>query len=140
MFLNVVSWAKAKGGPESPGGAARLHSLLALAAALAEKLRSVFVPYFEYLLDICVEVLEGEGEGTDPGKAQAKKRRKGGAGLGEITAEVRRRPPCARSNPSPAVRARRFMPDRAERKQAYRPVQRNPLSTHLSLIPQYTGV
>ena len=75
LFFRLVEWvtaapaadaaAAAAGAGDTPAGAALLRSvaLMGLVSALADRLRSVFVPYYRGLLDLCVEQLTGEGSG-----------------------------------------------------------------------------
>ncbi len=60
LFLRLLDWAA--NAPEDAGGsrAARGVALAAVVNALTERLRSVFVPYFRYLLDPFLAHLAGE--------------------------------------------------------------------------------
>ena len=71
LFFRLVEWvtstpadaaAAGQGAGHTPAGAALLRSvaLMGLVSALADRLRSVFVPYYRGLLDLCVEQLTGE--------------------------------------------------------------------------------
>lgn len=64
LFLRLLDWAGSAlaagaGLTEAAARAARGLALAAVANALAERLRSVFVPYFRYLLDPFLEQLTG---------------------------------------------------------------------------------
>jgi U3 small nucleolar RNA-associated protein 10 len=79
LFYRLVEWATAAPageGDAAAGALARRVALFSLANALAERLRSVFTPYFKALMDPAVEALEGGGASS---AAPAKKRRKAAA-------------------------------------------------------------
>jgi U3 small nucleolar RNA-associated protein 10 len=70
LFLRLLEWAAAPG----PGvaGVGRVAALLACADALTARLRAVFVPYFKYLLEVCVQQLAGGAEAQQPKKRRKK--------------------------------------------------------------------
>jgi U3 small nucleolar RNA-associated protein 10 len=80
LFLRLLEWAAAPGAGPASGG--RVATLLACADALTGRLRAVFVPYFKYLLDICV----GQLLGGEAGAQQPKKKRKKAAAAGAAAA------------------------------------------------------
>ena len=72
LFLRLLDWAGSAppGAGAAEAGAARVArgiALAALANALAERLRSVFVPYFRYLLDPFLAALSGAQGGLGVG-------------------------------------------------------------------------
>jgi U3 small nucleolar RNA-associated protein 10 len=71
LFLRLLDWAA----PASGSGPGRVATLLACADAITARLRSVFVPYFKHLQDICIQQLTGSGSDQQ----QPKKKRKKGA-------------------------------------------------------------
>jgi U3 small nucleolar RNA-associated protein 10 len=99
LFLRLVDWAAAAsaagaGAAPAPGGGAaaaaaaglgRVAALLAATCALSHRLRSVFAPYFKYILDLIISQLLSPlpGEG---GERPAKKRRKSAAAEGDADA------------------------------------------------------
>lgn len=77
LFLRLLEWSNAA--PPGDGSAlSRPLLLFSGAEALAGRLRSVFVPYFTYLLDGAVLHLAGDGA-AEEGKKAKKKRRKAGS-------------------------------------------------------------
>lgn len=102
LFLRMVEWASTEAaaaydeGPGPAGGAAagaggvgRQIALFGVSAALTQRLRSVFVPYFRYLLDKAVRHLGGAAVAPGgPGAQPAKKKRKAslGGGDGDVAA------------------------------------------------------
>jgi U3 small nucleolar RNA-associated protein 10 len=78
LFLRFLEWANAS--PPDGGRLSRAVLLFAGAEALAARLRSVFVPYFTYLVDAALLHLSpaAAGEPGSEGKAAKKKRRKEG--------------------------------------------------------------
>lgn len=102
LFLRMVEWASTEAaaaydeGPAPAGGAAagaggvgRQIALFGVSAALTQRLRSVFVPYFRYLLDKAVRHLGGAAVAAGgPGAQPAKKKRKAslGGGDGDVAA------------------------------------------------------
>lgn len=89
LFVNLLDWALASSVESSglsgnqPG---RRIAFFGVVQQLLEKLRSLFVPYFSYLLDICISTLtDGQFvEDSDPAKPKKKKKRAsdGGSNLG----------------------------------------------------------
>ncbi len=79
LFLRLLEWATLAAAGASNTG--RLIGLFTAAANLAEKLRSVFVPYYRHLLDLAVKHLQPAAAAVAAGavKASSKKRRKSGA-------------------------------------------------------------
>lgn len=76
LFLRLLDWAApASGAAGSGSGPGRVATLLACADAITARLRSVFVPYFKHLQDICIQQLTGAGSDQQ----QPKKKRKKGA-------------------------------------------------------------
>lgn len=57
LFLRLLDWAT---GAPAGGAVARGVALCTLVNALTERLRSVFVPYFRYLLGPLLDFLSGE--------------------------------------------------------------------------------
>ena len=102
LFLRMVEWASTEAaaaydeGPAPAGGAAagagavgRQIALFGVSAALTQRLRSVFVPYFRYLLDKAVRHLGGAAvAASGPGAQPAKKKRKASlsGGDGDVAA------------------------------------------------------
>ncbi|GJP59186.1 hypothetical protein CLOP_g9423 [Closterium sp. NIES-67] len=83
MFVRVLEWAAseyaADGDPISPAGRVERHlTLFGLVNVLSDKLRSVFVPYFQYLFDIAIRHLVGP---SDAAKGGMKKKRRKSAGV-----------------------------------------------------------
>ncbi|CAI7907306.1 unnamed protein product [Closterium sp. NIES-54] len=79
MFVRVLEWAAseyaADGDAISPAGRVERHlTLFGLVNVLSDKLRSVFVPYFQYLFDIAIRHLVGTSDAAKGG--MKKKRRK----------------------------------------------------------------
>lgn len=70
LFLRLVEW----GSSSQASGLGRTIALLSASAALAQKLRSVFVPYYKFLLDVCVRLLSSATAGV--ASTPAKKKRK----------------------------------------------------------------
>lgn len=89
LFFRLVEWATASAPPavDSSKAAAAVSSsplpravaLLAAANVLSERLRSVFTPYFQPLMDPIIAALGHEG--TSAGGPTKKKRKKSGAAL-----------------------------------------------------------
>jgi U3 small nucleolar RNA-associated protein 10 len=79
LFYRLTEWAEAtppsdtelQGPPPSALG--RKIALFSAANALAEKLRSVFIPYYKALIDPALEVLAPSGTGGPTPKKKAKK-------------------------------------------------------------------
>lgn len=80
LFLRLLEWASAP--VEADKRTARNAAFFHVCVALTARLRSVFVPYFKYLMDLALVHLGGEGEGA-PAKGPAKKKRKQAAGAAE---------------------------------------------------------
>ncbi|CAI5465431.1 unnamed protein product [Closterium sp. Yama58-4] len=83
MFVRVLEWAAseyaADGDPISPAGRVERHlTLFGLVNVLSDKLRSVFVPYFQYLFDIAIRHLVGT---ADAAKGGIKKKRRKSASV-----------------------------------------------------------
>lgn len=81
LFFRLLEWATAAPAAEESNSIAtstlpRLVSLFAAVNALAERLRSVFTPYFQALLDPALAALD---PGGTAGTASTKKKRKKGA-------------------------------------------------------------
>jgi hypothetical protein len=96
MFLRLLEWANNPLPGTSAAPIGRVITLFAAASALSEKLRSVFVPYFKYLLDLAVKHLGG-ASATAVGQRKSKKAKKGGeeadassGGVSEVDAWVLR--------------------------------------------------
>ncbi|KAF5840504.1 BP28, C-terminal domain-containing protein, partial [Dunaliella salina] len=75
LFLRLLEWATlpaistAGGG----GGLGRLVALFGAMDALAVHLRSVLVPYYKYVIDLCVQHLTSSG--VDAGRPKKKQRK-----------------------------------------------------------------
>ncbi|CAI5494230.1 unnamed protein product [Closterium sp. Naga37s-1] len=83
MFVRVLEWAAseyaADGDAISPAGRVERHlTLFGLVNVLSDKLRSVFVPYFQYLFDIAIRHLVGT---SDAAKGGIKKKRRKSASV-----------------------------------------------------------
>ncbi|CAI5981007.1 unnamed protein product [Closterium sp. NIES-65] len=83
MFVRVLEWAAseyaANGDAISPAGRVERHlTLFGLVNVLSDKLRSVFVPYFQYLFDIAIRHLVGT---IDAAKGGMKKKRRKSASV-----------------------------------------------------------
>ncbi|CAI5523637.1 unnamed protein product [Closterium sp. Naga37s-1] len=83
MFVRVLEWAAseyaASGDAISPAGRVERHlTLFGLVNVLSDKLRSVFVPYFQYLFDIAIRHLVGT---IDAAKGGMKKKRRKSASV-----------------------------------------------------------
>ncbi|CAI5464824.1 unnamed protein product [Closterium sp. Yama58-4] len=83
MFVRVLEWAAseyaADGDAISPAGRVERHlTLFGLVNVLSDKLRSVFVPYFQYLFDIAIRHLVGT---ADAAKGGIKKKRRKSASV-----------------------------------------------------------
>ncbi len=85
LFLRLLDWAAAAGGAHGVGdeglagadaATARQTVLFSVAAALTERLRSVFVPYFRYLLDKTVRHLSADGSGLSSQPHRSKKKQR----------------------------------------------------------------
>ena len=87
LFLRLLEWAAVNkhgseddfGGDEEAAAAAALGrqvTLFGVSGALAERLRSVFVPYFRYLVDKAAKHLSSEAPGGTSASQAGKKRRK----------------------------------------------------------------
>lgn len=70
LFLRLLEWVSAS---EGDGQAARSVLLFSCAEALGARLRSLFVPYFTYLIDAAIGHLGSKQPGDKP---STKKRRK----------------------------------------------------------------
>ena len=92
LYLRLLEWATAAGteddgAAEDQGGAAaakaaalaRQATLFGVSGALTERLRSVFVPYFRYLVDKAAKHLDSESSSLTVAVPKAKKQRKGPA-------------------------------------------------------------
>ncbi len=89
LFLRVLEWAA--GAPAgSYASIARLTALFSVAAALAEKLRSLFVPYYRHLVDLAVKHLAIAASATTAGSSGKKKgkRAREEAGAAEAAAAL----------------------------------------------------
>ncbi|KAL0403042.1 UNVERIFIED_CONTAM: hypothetical protein Sradi_1945000 [Sesamum radiatum] len=78
LFIKTIEWSglNVEGDENTPVKAnSRAMSFYSLVNKLAESHRSLFVPYFKYLLDGCVRGLVG-AEDTKPGLTQKKKKAK----------------------------------------------------------------
>ncbi|GAB4814939.1 hypothetical protein N2152v2_001985 [Parachlorella kessleri] len=76
LFLRLLDWAGSAPAPQGAGGhAARGVALAAVVNALAERLRSVFVPYFRHLLDLFLGYL-ADGSAAAPATKKQKKKKK----------------------------------------------------------------
>ncbi len=87
LFLRLFHWAtepvsnssiaeKEQAGKEGQVSFARVYCFFRLVNALSEKLKSIFVPYYGYLLDTCVSYLSGQKQIFPPQhKEKAKQRR-----------------------------------------------------------------
>ncbi|KAL4423978.1 hypothetical protein ABPG75_001279 [Micractinium tetrahymenae] len=87
LFLRLLEWSHAvpAGDSELPSGTGQLLrgvALFSLVNALAEALRSVFVPYYGLLVDACVAHLS-DGSVAAAGKKGKKKKRKSSEAEGE---------------------------------------------------------
>ena len=71
FFLQCVEWARARSG-EADVTRTRLAALFRLAAALADELRAVFVPFFRHLLDLAAAALDVAADPTSSGKKKRK--------------------------------------------------------------------
>lgn len=80
LFLRLLEWASTVTVPETgstePGYLGRMVSLFAAVNALVDRLRSVLVPYYRYLMDTAVQHLGGDEEAGAGGKARGKKKQK----------------------------------------------------------------
>ncbi|GLC34752.1 hypothetical protein PLESTB_001159600 [Pleodorina starrii] len=69
LFLRLLEWASTVTVPEVPGARGeptylgRMVALFGAVNALTDRLRSVLVPYYRYLLDLSVQHLAGDDEG-----------------------------------------------------------------------------
>lgn len=75
LFLRLAEWGTSTGSAAAAPSAqnvGRTIALLSAAAALATKLRSVFVPYFRYLVEPCVVALTGAAADGAPKKKKQK--------------------------------------------------------------------
>jgi len=91
LFFRLVEWATVSAPPvvDSSKAAAvvsssplpRAVALLAAANVLSERLRSVFTPYFQPLMDPIIAALGHEGTSASAGAPTRKKRKKSGAPL-----------------------------------------------------------
>lgn len=99
LFFRLVEWATSTPAADATAGPAALSllpravALLAAANALSERLRSVFTPYFQPLMDPIIAALTGSGAGGAAGAGPSKKKRKKAAlseagTSGDIPAEV----------------------------------------------------
>jgi U3 small nucleolar RNA-associated protein 10 len=84
LFLALMEWTNDTSEPAAGAAATqvpsdnmgRICAMMSLVEALAHRLRSVFVPYFRYLLDVCVHFLTtGAGLDSRALKRLKKKRR-----------------------------------------------------------------
>lgn len=75
LFLRLLEWASAPAG-DGKALTARHATLFRAAGALAERLRSVFVPYFRYLLDLAMAHLAGDASAADAADKPKKKKQK----------------------------------------------------------------
>ncbi|PNH06163.1 hypothetical protein TSOC_007476 [Tetrabaena socialis] len=92
LFLRMLEWASTVSVPEGGGGEptylGRMAALFAAVNALSDRLRSVLVPYYRYLLEVIVQHL-GEGlAGAAGGRPRGKKKlRKSAAAAAEEDGE-----------------------------------------------------
>ncbi|KAG0589672.1 hypothetical protein KC19_1G038600 [Ceratodon purpureus] len=87
LFINVIDWAQTS--PAEDGGLSGTHldrriSFFGLVHQLLEKLRSLFVPYFSFFLDLCISTLtDGQAVGdSDSAKPKKKKKKSSADGSG----------------------------------------------------------
>ncbi|EFJ42549.1 hypothetical protein VOLCADRAFT_107183 [Volvox carteri f. nagariensis] len=79
LFLRLLEWASTVTVSEAPGAGGepsylgRMVAMFGVVNALADRLRSVLVPYYRYLLDLCVQHLGG-ADGMDGKGARSKKK------------------------------------------------------------------
>jgi U3 small nucleolar RNA-associated protein 10 len=83
MFLRLLEWANNPLPGMSAAPIGRVITLFAAASSLSEKLRSVFVPYFKYLLDLAVKHLGGASGAAGSASARKPKKAKKGGEDGE---------------------------------------------------------
>ncbi|KXZ53244.1 hypothetical protein GPECTOR_7g1138 [Gonium pectorale] len=81
LFLRMLEWASTVSVPEGPGGEpsylGRMVALFGAVNALIDRLRSVLVPYYRYLLDSCIQHLTGD-DGISGSKGRSKKKQRKG--------------------------------------------------------------
>ena len=89
LFLRLVEWCRASPSDQLPGPSQQLRLLALFAAvnALAEQLRSVFIPYFKPLMDLCLESLSHTGVAGDH-EPPAKKRQRASSSLTDTPADA----------------------------------------------------
>lgn len=87
LFLRLLEWAgnlqadgTDAGADGSRGNTGRVTALFSAVSGLAQRLRSVFVPYLRYLMDISVHHLGGDGGATRPSKKRKKHKQQQAAG------------------------------------------------------------
>lgn len=79
FFLQCVEWSRARSG-EASVTRTRLAALFRLAAALADELRAVFVPFFRHLLDLATVALDVS---ADPSSGKKKRKSANAESLAE---------------------------------------------------------
>ncbi len=95
LFFRLVEWATASPPPPTAAASAasssplpRAVALLAAANVLSERLRSVFTPYFQPLMDSIIAALGHDGGSTSAGPTKKKRKKSGAQLLDNISPEL----------------------------------------------------
>ncbi|GIL54419.1 hypothetical protein Vafri_9956 [Volvox africanus] len=81
LFLRLLEWGSTATIPEEPGAkgefscTGRLVAMFGVVNALADRLRSVIVPYYRHLMNLCVQYLGAVENAENAGRSKKKQRR-----------------------------------------------------------------